>query len=90
MKTFYKIPINTDLSNISYRCRKDIGNDIYIEYNQGVVGDNWLKLTLEELVLELGKDPFNENSQPQAEPTQLDIIEENQAIILLKLAELGL
>lgn len=68
---FYEIPLNTDLSNTSYRQYKETSNFIYIEYIEGFVGDTWEEISeteIEEVVPEFIKD-INK-------PTQLDIIEQ--------------
>ena len=87
---FYKIPKNANLSKTSFRCRKDTDDYIYIEYNSGFVGDDWVEISEETLISELGTDPFNEIVEP--EPTEQELIQAeillNQADILAKQNEL--
>ena len=67
---FYKIPKNADLSKTSVRCAKDKDDYTYIEYNEGFIGDDWLKISEDE-ILEIAPEWFNESENE----TQLDRIE---------------
>lgn len=69
---FYKLPSNTDLSNTSYRCRKDTDDVIYIEYNSGYIDDAWENIDESEMI-EIAPEWFPSELTP--EPTQLDIIQ---------------
>lgn len=55
---YYKIPLNTDLSQTSYRDRRDTDTHIYIEYNEGFVGEDWVAVEESELIAEFGCNPF--------------------------------
>ena len=67
---FFKIQKNSDLSQISYRCRKDDIDFIYIEYLEGDISDTWEQITKEKI--ELIAPEWFENV---IELTQLDRIE---------------
>ncbi len=55
---YYKIPLDADLSQTSYRAMKLTEEAAYIEYNDGVIGEDWQEITEEELILVFGKNPF--------------------------------
>lgn len=83
---FYKIPLGTDLSKTSYRCYKGTDVSAYIEYNQGHVGEDWVELSYDELVSELGEDPFDEQTIEESSLTEEEIY---QAEIMLTLAKIS-
>lgn len=49
MAKYYKIPLNSDLSATSFRCRRDKTDAIYIEYNEGFVGEDWNEVSEQEI-----------------------------------------
>ena len=55
---YYKIPLNTNLSQTSYRDRRDTETNIFIEYNEGFVGEEWVAIEESELIAEFGCNPF--------------------------------
>lgn len=46
---FFKIPLNADLANTSFRCHKCFDDAAYIEYNSGAVSDDWKEISREEV-----------------------------------------
>lgn len=90
---YYKIPLNTDLSQTSYRDRRDTENNIFIEYNEGFVGEDWVAIEESELIAEFGFNPFlmAEETEEFPEVSEQDEINArillNQADILAKLNE---
>lgn len=90
---YYKIPLNTDLSQTSYRDRRDTENNIFIEYNEGFVGEDWVTIEESELIAEFGCDPFavTEETAEVSKVSEQDEINArillNQADILAKLNE---
>lgn len=70
--TYYKIPLNTDLSETSYRARYDADDVIYIDYNEGKTYEDWAELSEDELfALFDGRDPFEPLPEPEPpEPYQ--------------------
>lgn len=71
---FYKIPLNADLTNTSYRCKKYTENAIYIEYNEGAVFDEWEEISEAE-ARNIAPEWFVEETNMIESPTQLDRIE---------------
>ena len=67
---FLKIPKDSDVSLSNYRCRKDVGNFIYIEYINGYIDSNWTQIEYEDVLL-VAPEWF-ENT---IEYTQMDRIE---------------
>lgn len=67
---FYKIHLTNDISNVSYRCKKEIDDFIYIEYNDGIIDDSWEQIS-EEYIKMIAPEWFEE----PIELTQLDRIE---------------
>lgn len=63
---YYKIPLNADLSQTSYRAKRKTEEAAYIEYNEGATAADWQAVTLEDLVAVFGCNPFEE--QPEAQP----------------------
>ena len=73
---YYKIPLNADLSQTSYRAIANTEYAQYIEYNEGYIGQDWEEITEETLIEVFGYNPFVEESTPSTpEPSQLDRIE---------------
>lgn len=70
---FYKIPKNTDLKNTSFRCCKETEGAIYIEYNEGFIGEDWEEIGVEQM-REIAPEWF-EAHVPVHLPTQMDRIE---------------
>lgn len=78
---YYKIPLDADLSETSYRCHKTAEEVGYIEYNEGYVGEDWQEVSAADLVDIFGYNPFEEEEEtPSKEPTDEELI---QAEILL-------
>ena len=44
---YFKIPLDADLSRTSFRCYKEADGAVFIEYNEGFVGDNWEQISEE-------------------------------------------
>lgn len=65
---YFKIPLNADLTNTSYRCYKETEDAVYIEYNEGYIGEDWEKSD-EAVAREIAPEWFN-NSTPDPEPTE--------------------
>lgn len=73
---YFKLPLNSDLSQTSYRARKDTDDYIHIEYNEGFIGEDWEEITEETLIEVFGNNPFVDQPKPTTpEPSQLDRIE---------------
>ena len=69
--TFYKIHLDADLSQTSYRAAVFTKADIFIEYNEGYVESSWIELTEEELLAQFdGVNPFEEKELIVPEPYQ--------------------
>ena len=90
---YYKLPLDADLSQTSYRDRQDTENSIYIEYNEGFVGEDWSAIEESELIAEFGYNPFlvTEETAELPEVSEQDEINArillNQADILARLNE---
>lgn len=84
---YYKIPLNTDLSQTSYRDRRDTENNIFIEYNEGFVGEDWVTIEESELIAEFGCNPFLVTEET-AEVSKVSEQDEINAEILLNQAEI--
>ena len=90
---YYKIPLNTNLSQTSYRDRRDTETNIFIEYNEGFVGEEWVAIEESELIAEFGCNPFlvTEETAELPEVSEQDEINArillNQADILARLNE---
>lgn len=73
---YFKIPLESDLSQTSYRASKSTETNEYIEYNEGYIGEDWEEITEETLIEVFGRNPFVEEPTPTTpEPSQLDRIE---------------
>ena len=73
---YFRVPLNADLSQTSYRASKNTETNEYIEYNEGYIGENWEEINEETLIEVFGYNPFVEESTPSTpEPSQLDRIE---------------
>ena len=70
---YYKINKDADLSNTSYRCRKDVGSNIYIEYNDGFIGNDWVIISKEDMAVIVPE--WFAVKEDDFELTQLDRIE---------------
>ena len=64
---YFKIPLNTDLSQTSYRASASTETHEYIEYNEGYIGPAWEEVTEERLIEVFGRNPFID-PQPEPEP----------------------
>lgn len=73
---YYKLLNPIDLSETSYRCYKQVGDYIYIEYNSGFVADYWEQVSKEEII-QIVPEWFEEDEEIEEKPqlTQLDTIE---------------
>ncbi len=68
---FYKIPLDADLSQTSYRASVATETNLFIEYNEGHVEPSWVELTEEELLVQFnGVNPFEEKEPIVPEPYQ--------------------
>lgn len=67
---YYKIPLDTDLSQTSYRASANTDYALYIEYNEGYIGQDWEEVTEEQLIEMFGFNPFTEEPQPKPLPYQ--------------------
>jgi len=67
---FYKIPLNSDLSNIAYRCMDIVDDYIYIEYLEGEILDSWINIDENSI-----RSMFPNWFETVIELTQLDRIE---------------
>jgi hypothetical protein len=63
---YFKIPLSADLSQTSYRARRDTKENIFIEYNEGATAEDWQEITVDDLAAVFGCNPFEE--QPEAQP----------------------
>lgn len=71
---YYKIPLNADLSQTSYRAKRKTKEAAYIEYNEGYVGEEWEEVSESKLVEVFGYNPFEEKSEPQPyQPTNAEV-----------------
>lgn len=87
---YYKLPLDADLSQTSYRDRRDTETHIFIEYNEGFVGEDWSAIEESELIAEFGCNPFavTEELPEVSEQDEINArILLNQADILAKLSE---
>lgn len=71
---YFKLPINTDLSNISYAFCEEIDGYYYIVLNDGLVSDTWEEISF-ETIYTLFPDHFNYEEPESFAPSQLDRIE---------------
>lgn len=71
---YFKIPLDADLSQTSYRASANTEDAQYIEYNEGATAADWQAVTLEELVAVFGRNPF----EAQPEPERLSEAEQMQ------------
>ena len=92
---YFKIPLEADLSQTSYRAYKATEEAAYIEYNEGVINSDWKELSLEELIAIFNNNPFEVIIQEETpvQPSEQELIQAeillNQAKILAKLNQLG-
>jgi len=86
---YYKIPLDADLSQTSYRDSRQTWDNIYIEYNEGYVGEDWIAVEESDLIAEFGCNPFVAAELPEvSEQDEINAeILLNQAEILAKLNE---
>lgn len=77
---YYKVPLDDNLSNISYRATVILNGIKYIEYNDGIIGERWIEISEKELKNIFGKNPFVVD--PISEPTQVDRIRKLISTIL--------
>ena len=62
---YYKIPLNADLSQTSYRAKRKTKEAAYIEYNEGATAEEWLEITVDDLAAVFGCNPFEEQPEPE-------------------------
>lgn len=73
---YFKLPLESDLSQTSYRVSALTETNEYIEYIEGYIGEDWEEIAEEALIEVFGYDPFADESIPfTPEPSQLDRIE---------------
>ena len=91
---FFKISLNEDLLNTSYRCYGKINDNAYIEYNSGYKSDNWEEISYEK-AYQLFPHWFEEHAE--YEETQvsnneirdmISNVEETQLTQLMALADI--
>lgn len=63
----FKLPLESDLSQTSYRARRDTDEYIFIEYNDGYIDPTWEEVTEEMLIEVFGRNPFID-PEPEPEP----------------------
>ena len=93
---YFRLPLNSDLSQTSYRDSKLIETNEYIEYNEGYIGEDWEEITEKTLAEVFRRNPFVEEQEP--EPATEILTETESAIYdtqanveyLVCLSELGL
>lgn len=90
MAKYFKTPLTSDLSNTSYRCRKDAEESICIEYNEGFVGEDWIELSEQE-VKTIAPEWFEEPVKPltESEERQIDILLNTEYIACLLESQLA-
>ena len=64
---YFKIPLNCDLSQTSYRAITSTETHEYIEYNEGHISEDWEEVTEEQLIEVFGRNPFID-PEPEPEP----------------------
>lgn len=64
---YFKLPLNSDLSQTSYRASKRTETNEYIEYNEGYIDPIWEEVTEEQLIEVFGRNPFID-PEPEPEP----------------------
>ena len=86
---YYKIPLDADLSQTSYRDSRPTEDSIYIEYNEGYIGEDWTAVEESDLIAGFGCNPFVVVELPEvSEQDEINAeILLNQAEILAKLNE---
>ncbi len=86
---YYKIPLDADLSQTSYRDSRQTENSTYIEYNEGYVDKDWVVVEESDLITAFGCNPFVVIEMPEvSEQDEINAeILLNQAEILAKLNE---
>ena len=62
---YFKIPLNSNLSQTSYRASAYTETHEYIEYNEGYIGQDWEEVSKSKLVEVFGYNPFEEKPEPQ-------------------------
>lgn len=48
---YYKLPLETDLTNVSYRASKEKDGFLYIEFNEGVIGEDWEEISETDIMI---------------------------------------
>ena len=67
---YFKIPLDSDLSQTSVRASVNTEDAQYIEYNEGYIGRDWESVSEEQLIEVFGYNPFTKESQPKPLPYQ--------------------
>lgn len=65
---YFKLPLESDLSQTSYRASASTETHEYIEYNDGYINPTWEEVTEEQLIEVFGRNPFID-PEPEPEPT---------------------
>lgn len=81
MQKYFEIPLvgNTDLSQTSYRAIAITDYALYIEYNEGYIGQDWEEVLESKLVEVFGHNPFEEKLEPQPyQPTNAEVAQPYQ------------
>lgn len=65
---YFKIPLNADLSQTSYRASASTETHVFIEYNEGHIDPVWKEVTEEQVIEVFGRNPFID-PEPEPEPT---------------------
>lgn len=81
---YYRIPLDADLSQTSYRDSKLTETNEYIEYNEGFIGEDWKEVTEEQLIEVFGLNPFiDPEPEPEPEPEPIPYQPSNAEIAQL-------
>lgn len=70
MQKYFKLPLNTDLSQTSIRASVNTEDVQYIEYNEGYIGQDWEEVSESKLIEVFGYNPFEEKPQLEPQPYQ--------------------
>lgn len=55
---YYRIPLDSNLSNTNYRAIAVTEYAWYIEYNEGYIGQDWEEVSNSEVIEVFGYNPF--------------------------------
>lgn len=81
---YFKMSSDSDLSNTSYRCIKLVEEVVYIQYNEGFIGDDWVVVSEEEVRV-IAPEWFEKtiNFLTEAEEREIDILLNTEYIACL-------